>query len=160
MMFRTLFILSWMMFHPVHVTLTSVDYNPESNSYNVFVRLYFDDFLLDGKLTGLHFENKDFSTDNYDLKMSLQEYFNERISIRVNDESLSGKLLDYKLIDKELSVNMEYASGRKPRKLTVKNMIMTGLYSDQSNMLIVKVNDFEKGVKLTTDMPEQTFKIK
>jgi hypothetical protein len=37
---------------------------------------------------------------------------------------------------------------------------MTGLYSDQSNMIIVRINDFEEGVKLTSDLTEQTFKIK
>ena len=37
---------------------------------------------------------------------------------------------------------------------------MTDLYADQSNMVIVKVNDFEEGVKLTSEITEQTFKIK
>ncbi len=37
---------------------------------------------------------------------------------------------------------------------------MTGLYSDQSNMVIVRVKDFEEGVKLTPDITEKTFKIK
>lgn len=29
-----------------------------------------------------------------------------------------------------------------------------------SNMILVKINDFEEGVKLTSDITEQTFKIK
>jgi hypothetical protein len=42
----------------------------------------------------------------------------------------------------------------------VKNLIMTGLYNDQANMIIVKINDFEQGVKLTSEATEQTFQIK
>jgi len=29
-----------------------------------------------------------------------------------------------------------------------------------SNMILVKINDFEEGVKLNSDITEQTFKIK
>ena len=36
---------------------------------------------------------------------------------------------------------------------------MTSLYNDQANMIIVKVNDFEEGVKLTAEEPEKTFEI-
>ena len=60
----------------------------------------------------------------------------------------------------KLSMNLEYDYGKKPKTITVKNLIMTDLYSDQSNMIIVKDKDFEEGVKLTSEITEQTFKIK
>lgn len=37
---------------------------------------------------------------------------------------------------------------------------MTSLYNDMSNMILVKINDFEEGVKLTSDITEQTFNVK
>jgi len=37
---------------------------------------------------------------------------------------------------------------------------MTQLDSDMSNMLLVKIYNFEEGVKLTSDTTGQTFKIK
>ena len=65
-----------------------------------------------------------------------------------------------KLTDNEVSMNLEYKAGKKPKIITVKNLIFTGLYNDMSNMIIVKINDFEEGVRLTSDLTEQTFKIK
>jgi len=41
----------------------------------------------------------------------------------------------------------------------VKNLIMTSLYNDQANMIIVKVNDFEEGVRLTVQETEKRFEI-
>jgi hypothetical protein len=35
-MLKTLFFSIWFLFHPVHVTLTSIDYMPETDSFNVF----------------------------------------------------------------------------------------------------------------------------
>jgi hypothetical protein len=37
---------------------------------------------------------------------------------------------------------------------------MTDLYKDQLNMIIVRINDFEEGMKLTSDLKEHTFEIK
>jgi len=37
----------WILFHPVHVTLTSIDYVKERRALDVFVKLYYDDFLLE-----------------------------------------------------------------------------------------------------------------
>jgi len=34
---------------------------------------------------------------------------------------------------------------------------MTNLYNDQANMTIVRVSDFEEGVKLTPEKREQLF---
>ena len=159
-MFKTLFFSIWLLFHPVHVTLTSIDYVPEMDSFKVFVRMYFDDFLRDNKLNGKEIQNKDFSIDNSSSRDVMEKYLGEKIIIKVNEKQLSGKLKDINLVDNEISMNLMYSTGKKPKTITVKNLIMTGLYSDQSNMIIVKISDFEEGVKLTADKTEQTFKIK
>ena len=130
------------------------------DSFKVFVRMYFDDFLRDNKLNGKEIQNKDFSIDNSSSRDVMEKYLGEKIIIKVNEKQLSGKLRDIKLADNEISMNLEYNAGKKPKTITVKNLIMTGLYSDQSNMIIVKISDFEEGVKLTADKTEQTFKIK
>ena len=39
-------------------------------------------------------------------------------------------------------------------------MILTGWYSDQSNLMIIRVINFEKGIKLTPEHNEETFNIK
>jgi hypothetical protein len=75
-MFKTLFFSIWLLFHPVHVTITSIDYIPGMDSFKVFVRMYLDDFLRDYKLNGGDIQNKDFSyygevsrrKDNYKSK--------------------------------------------------------------------------------------------
>jgi hypothetical protein len=146
--------------HPVHVTLTSIEYVPESDSFKVFLRLYFDDFIRDCKLSGTEIIEKDFLTANAKSLSQLKDYLKGKVIIKVNNKELTGKVHNMNLADNELSMNLEYGESRKPRTVTVKNLIMTGLYGDMSNMIMIKINDFEEGVKLTSDMTEQTFKIK
>lgn len=159
-MFKTLFFSIWLLFHPVHVTLTSIDYIPEMDFFKVFIRMNFDDFLVDCKLNSGDIQNKDFSGDDSSSRDVMEKYLGEKIIIKVNEKQLSGKLKNIDLIDNEISMNLIFNTGKKPKTITVKNLIMTDLYRDQSNMIIVRINDFEEGVKLTADKTEQTFKIK
>ena len=159
-MFKTLFITVWLLLHPVHVTLTSIDFIPGPGCFNVFVKMYFDDFLLDFKLNGGDTKNNDFSACTSSSREVMEEYLRDKLLIKVNEKLLSGKLQDIKVADNEISMNLEYEGGKKPKTIIVKSLIMTNLYSDQSNMIIVKVKDFEEGVKLTSDQTERTFKIK
>jgi hypothetical protein len=159
-MFKILFISIWFALHPVHVTLTSIDYVPDNDSFKVFVRMYFDDFLRDYRLSVGEIQEKGFSGENSSSKEEMQKYLSQKVVLTVNSKELSAKLQDLNLVDNEVSMNLVYRMNKKPRTLTVKNLIMTTLYTDQSNMLIVRVNNFEEGVKLTSDVYEQTFKIK
>ena len=159
-MFKTLFFSIWLLFHPVHVTLTSIDYIPEMDFFKVFIRMNFDDFLVDCKLNSGDLQNKDFSGDDSSSRDVMEKYLGEKIILKVNEKQLSGKLKNMDLVDNEISMNLIFNTGKKPKTITVKNLIMTDLYRDQSNMIIVRVSDFEEGVKLTADKTEQTFIIK
>ena len=159
-MLKTLFFSIWLLFHPVHVTITSIDFIPVQSCFNVFVKLYLDDFLLDLRLNGADVDKDEFSAGTPASKEVMEKYLGRTLLIRVNEKLLSGKILDMKVEDNEISMNLEYTSLKRPKTIVVQNLIMTKLYSDQSNMIIVRVDDFEEGVKLTTDLTERTFKIK
>jgi hypothetical protein len=159
-MFKTLLISVWFLMHPVHVTLTSIDFVPDMGSYNVFVRMYFDDFLTDSKLNGSVVNSVDFSAGTSSSRDAMEKYLSTKLFIKVNENLLSGKLREMKVEDNEISMNLEFTGGKKPKTILVRNLILTDLYADMSNMVIVKVAEFEEGVKLTSDITEQTFNIK
>jgi hypothetical protein len=160
-MLKTLALSIWFIFHPVHVTLTSIDNVRGTDSLKVFVRMFYDDFLLDYRM--LDSENdsiKNFSPDQLFPAVLMNNYLSEKVNIIVNNKELKGKLLSLVLAENEISVNLLYRIVKKPKVITVRNMIMTGLYTDQTNMTIVRINDFEEGVKLTSEKTEQTFILK
>jgi len=64
------------------------------------------------------------------------------------------------LVDDEISMNLHYKAVKKPKKITVRNMMLAGWFSDQVNMIIVRTDKFEKGFKLTPGQNEETFIIK
>lgn len=159
-MFRVLFLL-WFISHPVHVSLLSIDYMPETNNVKGFVRIYLDDLLLDCRLSGMEVSHdKLVARDKVSFEI-LERYLNEKIVVSVNEKHARGRItsIDIDVTGNEVDVNMLFESAVKPETITVKNLIMTTLYKDQANMVIVKANDFEEGAKLTPGLTEQTFKI-
>lgn len=159
-MIKAILFSIWFVFHPVHVTLTSIDHVSGTDSLKVFIRMYYDDFLLDYSLSGLP-DAEPGSEEEITFPADLMNnYLNEKVNIIVNNKHLNGKLLNLTLEDNEISMNLIYSCDKKPETITVRNLIMTGLYSDQANMTIIRINDFEEGVKLTPDKTEETYSIR
>jgi hypothetical protein len=140
--------------------MTSIDYVQGTDSLKVTCSMEFDDFLKDlqtiddDRNLNKIFSNQPFPTDLINM------YFNSKVFIYINKKLLIGKLLSANLTDNEIILNLIYKSDKKPKSITVRNMILTGWYSDQSNLMIIRVINFEKGIKLTPEHNEETFNIK
>jgi hypothetical protein len=159
-MLKALAISLWLIMHPGHVTMTSIDYIQGTDSLKVSCRMEFEDFLKDlqtidddRNLRRL-FSKQPFPSD------LINQYFNSKIFIYVNDKLLIGKLLSTNLADNDINLNLIYRLSKKPKSITVRNMILTGWYSDQTNLMIIRINNFEKGIKLNPGHNEETFIIK
>jgi hypothetical protein len=159
-MLKILTLSIWLITHPGHVTMTSLDFVQGTDSLKVSCRMEFDDFLKDlqtidddRNLRRL-FSKQPFPDD------LINQYVNSKVFIYVNNNLLTGKLLSAILIDNDINLNLIYRSGKKPKSITVRNLILTGWYTDQSNLMIIRVNNFEKGIKLTPEHSEETLIIK
>ena len=160
-MLKTLALSICLFFHPVHVTLTTIDHVTGTDSLKVFVRMYFDDFLRDYRLfdTAGASVNEAYLDKPFPATL-MNNYLNEKVNISINNKLLKGKLLNLVMADNEISINLLYKTVKKPKSISVTNMIMTGLYSDQANMTMIKIDDFEEGVKLTPEKRTESFNLK
>lgn len=158
-MLKSLILTIYFLLHPVHVSLTSIEYVPELDSLKVFVKLYFDDFLLDAGMSSEKFPDGKSAQDSLLKSIIFDDYLNSRLKIEVNGKKLTGKLNRLEIVDNEVKADLLYECRRKPEKVTVRNLIMTGLYGDQANLTIIRVGEFEEGVKLTSEMTEKEFNI-
>lgn len=158
-MLKSLILTVYFLLHPVHVSLTSIEYVPELDSLKVFVKLYFDDFLLDAGMSSEKFPDGKSAQDSLLKSIIFDDYLNSRLKIEVNGKKLTGKLNRLEIVDNEVKADLLYESRRRPEKVLVRNLIMTGLYSDQANLTLIRVGEFEEGVKLTSEMTEKEFNI-
>ncbi|MBG0858125.1 MAG: hypothetical protein IQL11_01385 [Bacteroidales bacterium] len=143
-----------------HVTMTSIEHIPGTDSLKVVCRMDFGHFLFDYQT----FDDDRNLTETFSKQPFpsdlVNKYFNSKVYIFVNNKLLIGKLLSTNLADNEIIMTLHYKTDKKPKKITIRNIMLTGWFSDQENLIIVRAKKFEKGVKLTPVKIEETFIIK
>jgi hypothetical protein len=160
MMLKILILNMLLSLHPVHVTLTTINQDPGSDTLELFFRMYVDDFKLDYKKYYPDFNpGKDNDTADYPREM-LNRYFNDRVRIWVNNKLLNGNITEVTINSYEITINLDYHSYRKPKTIKVSNQVLVSIYSDQANMVYLSINNYEDAVKLTADNVEKTIRLK
>jgi hypothetical protein len=156
-MIKILILSILLIFHPVHVTLTTIDQVEGADSMKVFFRMYYDDFLRDYKLY-----DPDRNLENLSVKESFpsdlaNKYFNEKIHIYINNKLLTGNVLNVTIQDNEMFLNLVYRSDKDPKKIKIRNQVLTGLYSDQTNMVFININKNEEAMRLTPEHDKESW---
>lgn len=148
-------------FYSGPVTMTSIEYVRGTDSLNVIVRFEYELFLRDFQQT---------INDDLDLKALsnlspfppdlANNYLNSKIHIYLNKELVIGKLLDMKVNEGDVRFKLFYRLKRRPKNIRIKNSLLTGLFSDVENLTVIRLRNFEAGVKFTQDYDEETFVVK
>jgi hypothetical protein len=156
-MLKILILPILLIFHPVHVTLTTIEQGQSTDTMKVFFRMYYDDFLLDYKLY-----DQQNNLDKLSVAKSFpadlaNKYFNDKIHIYINNKLLTGKVLSVNVLDNEIFLNLLYLSDKAPKKIKIRNQVLTGLYSDQTNMVFININKNEGAMNLTPEHDKETW---
>ena len=159
-MLKTIILSFIVLAHPVHVSLMSVEYYEKTDVFNVFLKIYFDDFMLDYRLLTGDTAKFDFMANKENAESLIGKYLNEKVQIFAEGKKLDWKLMKFDSSDGELKMDLTFNNKTKSKYFLVKNHIMTDLYKDQSNLLIFRYGNFEEGIKLTSEKQEQIFKVK
>jgi hypothetical protein len=128
--------------------------------FDVFMRLYYDDFVLDSTGSPDVAAVLPQNADTVNLRKEMEIYLGSKFNILADNRELRGQIGRIRISDNEISMNLEYELKRSPSRVLVRNTIMTTLYSDMANMLILRVGAYEKAVKLTPENTEAEFNIK
>jgi hypothetical protein len=156
-MLKILILPILLFFHPVHVTLTSIDQIQGSDSMKVFFRMYYDDFLRDYNLYDPNCNLEKLSVNESFPADLIIKYFNDKVHIYVNNKLLTGKVLSENIQDNEIFLKLLYWSDKDPKKIKITNKVLTGLYSDQTNMIFISINKNEQAMRLTPEHDKETW---
>jgi hypothetical protein len=143
--------------HPVHVTLTTIDQVQGSDSMKVFFRMYYDDFLKDYKVFDPRCKLEKMAVDQSFPVDLANKYLNNKIHIYVNNKLLTGKILTITVLDYEIFLNLVYVSDKNPKKIKIRNQVLTELYDDQTNMVFININKNEEAMRLTPEHDKESW---
>lgn len=133
-----------LLMHPVHVSLTGIEYDSGTRVWSVFVKVWTDDLEDDMKL-GLN----DGSAITGDSTEQFFRYLTDRVILLEDGKMLPMELLTAVEDGLEHRFSLRAQGGEGATTVTVINRIMIRLYDDQANMMLFSLNDIEDGYRFT-----------
>lgn len=142
--------------HPLHVTLTSIDIDENSNMVNITIKVFSDDFETvlrnhSGKEINLNAEN-----ENNEVNTIISSYINESFSIFFDNKKADLNYISKKNNHEATWISF-YASLKDYDQFIIKNKILLDLYEDQKNLIILRNGSKEKGYNLDFKKREIVF---
>lgn len=137
-----------------------MDCIPEQGIIKAFLKLSYNDFIFDYRVNINDDQSFDPSGEIDTTEVLLHKYFNDVVQISADDKSLEGKLTKIESVNGDLKIEALYYYNKRARQIKVRNTVLTDNNKNQSNLLIFKYDNFEKGVELSPVNTEYTFDVK
>jgi len=135
-------------YHPIHVSVTSLEYLEDEELFSASFKIFTDDF------EAILFRN-------YGVKLKIDEdpkpesqipYFNRYISesfyFIVNEDKKMIPLFERKKVNEEaVWLYYSFKCSQSIKSVRIHNALMMDMFDDQTNLLIFKYFDLEKGYR-------------
>ena len=147
-----IFSIIYLLAHPIHLTVTNVEYNDSDKYIEISIRLFVDDFetILSHKNNqkiNLGKNNENIKTDDF-----ITKYITDNLIFDINYNQINSKkfvLKERKIEDITIWLIFRVKFKGKINKVEITNTLMTDLYRDQKNMLIFTYNNKQSALEFS-----------
>lgn len=130
--------------HPIHVTLTNVDYNAKTHSLEISCKIFMDDFeAIVNRINnvtlrlGTEKEHKDANTYIFSyLKQHLKMSVNGKV---LNGIQFLGKELEVEAVWMYIEIPLTGTINGTVQSIHISNTLLLDLYDDQSNLMNLQI---------------------
>lgn len=151
-------IFSSIWYHPVHFSVTNVEYNKDKQGFEIVLKLFKSDLETALSLQyGLKFADADKNVIQADPKI-LQQYIDLHFKIRINGKGVNVVYRENKVSGDDIWLYADCKYKKKVQELAVDNSLITEVYDDQTNLLILGYMSQQNGIRL--DKTNTNFRIK
>ena len=149
------------MFHPLRLSVTMMDIDPETGEVELSIKLFSDDFEdLIFKKYGVQLYITSLSDPGDKIEV-VNRYIAEALHCSINgDAPASLEFIESRLNTEAIWLTYSYKHQGRIQKMKVINTLMLELFKNQSNILTVSYNDRKYNYRLNYKNTELSFKIK
>ena len=137
--------------HPLHLSVSDIFHNTETNSLEITQRIFADDLedaLRNRAKTKVDIFNP---KDPEVLSRLIGDYVRQNFSISVNSRPVELNYLGYEAEEDAIWVYLEVPKVRNFKSITVQNTVFFEMFDDQLNLINVKKNGSIRSLKLQPD---------
>ncbi|MFM8912680.1 MAG: DUF6702 family protein [Flammeovirgaceae bacterium] len=143
--------------HPIHISVTEINYSEKDKSFQITSRLFVDDTEL--SVRGLK-KNNDLDIlepKGATTQQLVEEYVRLHLKVWVDGKLAKMNFLAVEKEDLSFVCYIEIPSIKKVKSLRVQNDCIMETHEDQSNLVHVTYLAPVKSARLTRNKPDETF---
>ena len=147
-------------FHPVHVSVTEINYNEKNKSLEIISRIFIDDLEI-----SIQEKLKDESLDILEPKNGqttdqlVSTYLIEHFKIKLDGKAAKFKYLTHEIEDAAIICYLEIEGVKKVKSLEVTDTVIQETHADQSNLVHITYKGPVKSFRLMRDKPTEVLHI-
>ncbi|MBT28579.1 MAG: hypothetical protein CMO01_02880 [Thalassobius sp.] len=142
--------------HPVHLAVTQVDYNSNTNSLEVTHKIFIDDFESAMELTNVNDLKLGTDGEIENADEYIQKYIDEHFKITVNGKATQPVYIGRENDLVAIWVYQEIKNVTDLKDIELHNEILLDLYDDQKNILHVKYGDVKRSFLFRKDQTDES----
>jgi len=144
--------------HPIHISVTEINYNEKSKSLQITSRIFIDEMEL-----GVRTQRKEPELDILNPKIGtttkqlINNYLNAHFKVKIDGNPAKINFLGYEKEDISFVSYLEIENVKKLKTIEVFNDIITEIHDDQSNLVHVTYKSPIKSARLTRENTSEIF---
>lgn len=146
-------LITWFL-HPIHVSVTEIEYSEKDKSLQIISRIFIDDLELSIK-NRLKEESLDLLNprNGQTTDQLVSTYLSDQIKIRLDGKWSTINYIAHEVEDLAIICYLEIEGVRKIKNIEITNRVIQDTHADQSNLVHVKFKGPVKSLRLTRDKP-------
>lgn len=143
-----------MYLHPIHVSVTEIEYDEADGSLEIMMRVFIDDLELSLR-NSLNQPGLDILNPPKGVKLDdlVRDYLTKHFKISLDKKIQKISYLGHEREGEALIFYIEGKDVQKWRTIGIHNDIIMATYDDQSNLVHVYIGDKVKSLRLTRNTP-------
>ncbi|MBX2964813.1 MAG: hypothetical protein KF845_01620 [Cyclobacteriaceae bacterium] len=147
----------WLSVHPIHISITEIEYDEREKELEIITRIFTDDLEL---AIRAHQNKPELDLLNLPAGTTLDElvkpYLLSQINISLDGKTQSLKYLGHEHDDEAHTFFIQVQPVKKWKTITIENRVIHETYNDQSNIVHVTVRGKTKSLRLMERNPSGT----
>lgn len=160
-MTAVMFLATWfvqaMTIHPIHVSVTEIEYDKKDETFEIMMRVFVEDLENDiRKNRKLDYLDLLHPAAPYTTKELIGNYLGENFMVSIDGKRQSIQYLGQELEGEAIICYLICSNVQKWKSIEVFNNVLVNTYDDQSNIVHVIIGDDVKSMRLIKDKTKGT----
>lgn len=148
------YILLFVVIHKYYVSTTLIDFDLNSQTFEITLKVFYDDLEKD---LGLDSNVVDYEKDYNYLNKIFKKYLSDNFIIEIENQRIILEYLGYEKKRDQINFYMNLDNDLKNKSINIQNSVLFNSFPDQKNIILFRSGRFRKSLIQDMYNPKDSF---